>query len=409
MTATDKSESPPTENHVQPWFIQSNSVAFVTLLTVAFFLSGFLDFITPLPLIYYQLKNKNSSIYSLASPGVLIITALYVLGSGLFYDLYQSHPSTAWLFPIPFVEIFPFFSPTAIKTIGILYFIMFVVMAHLISRAFHASFDLDASPDNLTAQPLNRAGVFGALFAFSAERLAQKHPPPLSQQDHHTFFKKIFYGIAGVYLAMGMALLFFIFQNSTDIKGDYANLINTVIQAWSDAVETSNASQEQIVYLKSMMNEFIDHSFDILPFFLFMLISLLFVLNLVLSKKIFSLFLSRIHSLNLTFFTTPFATVWIVLALILLMVINKKITESSLMDYTTFNILLCFGVVYFFQGLAVFVHFLDRKNISGLLRVICYVFLLLVFPRSFFLLSLIGFMDQWLDIRKLNKPVGHPV
>ncbi len=62
------------------------------------------------------------------------------------------------------------------------------------------------------------------------------------------------------------------------------------------------------------------------------------------------------------------------------------------------NGLIISGVLYFFQGLAVFFHLLDRWNVPGYFRILLYG-MLAIQSYGLFLLSLLGVADIWLNLR----------
>ena len=65
---------------------------------------------------------------------------------------------------------------------------------------------------------------------------------------------------------------------------------------------------------------------------------------------------------------------------------------------TALNALIISGVVYFFQGLAVFLHLLDRLKVPGYFRIILYG-ILVIQSYGLILLSLLGMGDIWLNLR----------
>lgn len=66
------------------------------------------------------------------------------------------------------------------------------------------------------------------------------------------------------------------------------------------------------------------------------------------------------------------------------------------------NVLLVLGVAYFFQGLAVLVYWLEKKNAPRLLRLGVYA-LLAVEAFLAILLALAGLFDMWFNFRRLEK------
>jgi len=69
------------------------------------------------------------------------------------------------------------------------------------------------------------------------------------------------------------------------------------------------------------------------------------------------------------------------------------------------NGLIVSGVLYFFQGLAVFLHMLDKWKVPAYLRIILYLLLVLQ-SYGLILLSLLGLADIWLNLRPVQGPPG---
>jgi uncharacterized protein YybS (DUF2232 family) len=66
---------------------------------------------------------------------------------------------------------------------------------------------------------------------------------------------------------------------------------------------------------------------------------------------------------------------------------------------TGLNLLIVASVLYFFQGLAILLFFIERWNIPLLLRSLLLVIFIFQSVGSFFL-SLIGLADTWFDFRR---------
>jgi len=79
------------------------------------------------------------------------------------------------------------------------------------------------------------------------------------------------------------------------------------------------------------------------------------------------------------------------------------LVSSGQIQIVAINALIIGGILYFFQGLAVFSFFLHKWNLPMLLRSFLYV---MVIFQSFGTLILIGtgLADVWFDLRKIRKP-----
>ncbi len=66
------------------------------------------------------------------------------------------------------------------------------------------------------------------------------------------------------------------------------------------------------------------------------------------------------------------------------------------------NLLLITGAIYLFQGIAVIHHFFTKSNLSIILRAVGY-FLLFSQPPLLIVICGLGFLDVWVDFRKIEK------
>ena len=86
--------------------------------------------------------------------------------------------------------------------------------------------------------------------------------------------------------------------------------------------------------------------------------------------------------------------VWLVIAGGVLLLVGSGKT-----GIVAISLLLVSGLLYFFQGLAVAIHLLDRWAVPLALRLIFYVFLI-VQSYGMLLLALLGLADVWIDFRR---------
>jgi hypothetical protein len=132
----------------------------------------------------------------------------------------------------------------------------------------------------------------------------------------------------------------------------------------------------------------------------------LFVVLLVLSlgfgvmfeKRVFRWFaLPReryVSQINLLEFRLPDALVWISLTALLIAFVDFGIKPLSIVGH---NIVYVVTVLYFFQGLAVLEVFLQVMRAGFFVRFLTYF---LIVGNIFFVVSMFGFVDFWLDFRR---------
>lgn len=92
----------------------------------------------------------------------------------------------------------------------------------------------------------------------------------------------------------------------------------------------------------------------------------------------------------------PEQVVWVPIAATVLFLFG-----SGALKDIGLNLILISGVLYFFQGFAVFIHLLVRWNVPVYVRFLLY-FILVVQSYGLVLLSLLGIGDIWLNFRKLD-------
>jgi len=97
---------------------------------------------------------------------------------------------------------------------------------------------------------------------------------------------------------------------------------------------------------------------------------------------------------NLRTFELPNLCVWLTIVSIALVGLNLQGEWYRLVGLNLLNVMI---VLYFFQGLAIVMSFFKTFRISFFWQI---TWLLLLVVQLFILVSLIGFVDYWLDLRK---------
>ncbi len=103
--------------------------------------------------------------------------------------------------------------------------------------------------------------------------------------------------------------------------------------------------------------------------------------------------LSRNQNIAVRMFRLPDWMVWVFIASL-----GGTFVQTTLawLPLVSMNVLAVTLAGYFFQGLAVFTHFLDRLRIFGFWRMLAYF---LVFFQMFIFISGLGILDYWFDFR----------
>jgi len=93
----------------------------------------------------------------------------------------------------------------------------------------------------------------------------------------------------------------------------------------------------------------------------------------------------------------PDKLVWLVIASAALSLVGSGTVKN-----TGYCLVIVSVILYFFQGMAIFIHLLDRWKVPVYLRIILYL-IIAVQSYGLLLLAIIGIADIWLDFRKLAR------
>jgi len=115
-------------------------------------------------------------------------------------------------------------------------------------------------------------------------------------------------------------------------------------------------------------------------------------------RRIFSSWSYASGYKNLTSWQSPEILIWgVVFSL------GALIFEGRPIKILALNALLVLGTVYFFQGLAILVHYLHQRGLGPFSRLFGYLMFLLFFKAIALLMVTLGFIDVWADFRKLKQ------
>lgn len=106
--------------------------------------------------------------------------------------------------------------------------------------------------------------------------------------------------------------------------------------------------------------------------------------------------------LKLLEFRLPDSMIWLALTGFGLTMVDFGVKELAVVGANMMNV---FAVLYFFQGLAVLEVILNTLRAGVFMRVLIYFLLV---GQMFFLLSLIGFIDFWVDFRRRIRKIPRP-
>lgn len=324
------------------------------LLTVGLFLSGFFIYLTPLPVIYYQLKYQKTQKVNPVWFCFLLVFILYAVGIRFF--------KAGALAFLPMANLMEWFSPSIVLFLGISYFAIYMGIACAVPRVF---------------------GQSNRVFYHSAR------------------------AVVGIFLAMCVVVLAVIWPKLEAVGAELRTYLALVIEQIISNQEKQGMALENVFALRAQTESIIHEVMQLIPFSFFFYITFLFVINLALAKRFFSVSIKSLHKIRLTSFRPPFFLVWVCIAILFILILNKLLLKFEPLHFLSLNLILGLGVVWFLQGISVFVELLNRWKIFGFLRLLVYLLVFATFYFSVFLFVAFGFFDSWLDLRKLEKKTTH--
>lgn len=205
-------------------------------------------------------------------------------------------------------------------------------------------------------------------------------------------------GSAALSLCWVMLLLFW--AMSAD-SSPYARMIATFDASFEEAMQYYRQSDSMTSETLAIMEETLARTKVLLPIIVPAVIGssalLISMLSMVMGNRLVSRFCGQQIWPQFRLWHLPERFIW--LGIIAAVLVFPPIAALRILCV---NLLILVGVIYSFQGLAVFVFFLHKWNVSVLFRSFLYV---LVFFQSIgtILLLLFGVADVWFDFRRLRQ------
>lgn len=326
------------------------------LVGLLLFFSGLLISATPLAYIYVYFRQGPKRFWQAAILSFVIVAAFYLLGLNFFQNVNADYPNSQWLMALPGLTLLEYFSPILVSFFGIGYFVFYLAIA--VAIAF-----LLANPDRI--------------------------------------FVKSLRSLLLIFLVLSALFAIFILPRSEAFFEAYHKSTSTLIgQMIQDIDQASNIDSVSAIYAKTALQKWGDNLLYFFPVMFFSSMSFIYVLNLVVAKRIFFPFRPELLLVDLTSFKMPFSFVWAFLLSLTLLLINTQFLHISWIMFVCLNILLGLMILYFYQGLSVFIFTLDLKSVHGFLRLVIYFIAIYAFALSLPLFVGVGFFDSWLNIRK---------
>jgi hypothetical protein len=341
--------------------VSTKSLFLTALATLLLYFSGFLAFATPVPLIYFSMRNSKDGVVKLVSGLITVAVVVHFVGVPLLSRVESTQDVVASIAPANFAAVL---GPTRAACLDVGHFVVYLVLGLLIAQ------------------------------------LLRKHT---QEAPRH-----IFYFTTGLFLVAGILVLAIIGPHFSELIDAYRAQTLAGFKEFLVAQEKAGLGFEKLVMLQSLLPDIVKHSVYMMPFGFWLFVVVMFILNLILFRNYFlrSPLAKKNSPLHLGSFRMPFYCVWCVIALVSALMFNLKFGHSLIVFYFSLNVLAALFFAYFLQGLTIVIAFIERKKIFGPFQVFAYLllfFLLVSVPFVLPLLVLLGFTENWIDIRAKIK------
>ena len=339
-------------------------VTMASAMSLVLYASGLLVIFTPLPLFYvYVLRGRKAGLGSVALAFSIAIAA-YVFALFLF----QQGIGSAGIagiegspIAIPGTTLTGSFSREVLFAIGTGYFLFFSVIACLLGEGALRKFALITWGSSATA------GGMAVIFAMIAWFFLSGHAE--------------------------------ILQN---MRGFLEGIVTEVVKVQTSAAPNTGVT----ALLAERIPEIAGAMFTLMPAILFVFTLLCAVINMLVGRRIIRKRHAFTHLHNVARFKLPDEAVWVVILCALAFLGNAALPTSKWISIISQNGLICAGALYFFQGLAVVVYFLQKVKLP-LVKVGAYAMILMFFQAVGLIIIAVGIADVWADFRLRSWRASH--
>lgn len=213
-------------------------------------------------------------------------------------------------------------------------------------------------------------------------------------------------GTRGIIVLAATWVIFWIVYGTIQGINPYQHLLEILdtgfAQTYDYYMKNSDLPAENILQLEQAVSELRGIIPMILPGILFCTVLVTVWINLILSATV----LAKIQPDNLPWqkysqWRLPDKLVWVfIVAGIFLLMGQGRLSQAAI------GTILVTSLLYFFQGLAVFVHMLEKWNVPTYVRILIYG-ILIIQSYGLILLTIVGLADVWLNFRRtrsINTP-----
>lgn len=193
-----------------------------------------------------------------------------------------------------------------------------------------------------------------------------------------------------------------------DLIGEIENYFSLLIDQMTSTQGNNSEVQQQLAIIQNYKESIIYYTVRLMPAMIVCMTIVVIWLNVLVAKKLFfkEMLFRNIGSLKE--WRLPFVCIWALIATAFLLLLDIYFLHIELFKILALNAFLVFGLMYFFQGLSILVFFSQRWLVSPLIKTIFYILFFIFFQPIGILLLAFGFFDSWFDFRKLAPKAARP-
>lgn len=326
-------------------------IAFGAAASLALYASGFLILFTPLPLLYVWVARGRRD-------GVVATLAAFAIAAAAYAVALDQAAATA--LPIPALSLAGFFPPAYLWIAGVGYFAFFAVVAVLLGEGAVRRWGLVRwGGTALVAGLAVIASVVGT----------------------------------GVVLGAGIP--------NGGFAGYFARVVAEVV-----AMQTQAGGGTELGFIAENAGEIVALMTGIAPSLVAVFALLTVALNMLVGRRIIRGNHAFGHVHNVARFRLPDVFVWAIVAGGTAFFADSYALHTGWLKTAALNVLIVFGALYFFQGLAVIVYFLQGIR-APLVKTMAYVAIIFFFQTIGMLIVAVGVADVWADFRLRSWRARH--
>lgn len=335
---------------------RTKGIAVGAVIAIALYASGLLVVFTPLPLLYVMVARGRRDGWAAALGATAVVSGVY---AALFLWPGAIARTPAAL-PVPALSLATFYTPTFLWIVGIGYFTSFVAIAVALGEGAHRGWGLV------------RWGTIALIAALLCLTLVV---------------------IAGLIPGAAAA--------GGGIRGYLTQVVQEIV-----ALNAQAGGGADLSFLRESADEIVSLMMAIAPACLFVFALIVVVVNMLVGRRLIHRHHAFSHIHNVARFRLPDAAVWVIVVGGAAFFADSYLLHSGTLKMVALNALIMFGALYFFQGLAVVVYFLQGIR-APLFRTLAYVLIIFFFQTIGMLIVGIGVADVWVNFRLRSWRARH--